>query len=153
MSLLTFEEFKEYLLFQRLPEGISEISFDFPLEGENPTIPIKDTDYFQWAYENKRWISKIGLQYMKSYFLSLIYNPYDEEMVDITTDFQEPSDNSTISLKYISTTFQDDSELNESSTSFQEPTESELIQMLTLLLNNSSFQGMDETVQETMEVD
>jgi hypothetical protein len=64
------------------------------------TIPDANTNYADWEYENRKWIPAIGIQNMKSYFLSLIYTPYDAEMVDITSDFLEPEDETdSISLK------------------------------------------------------
>jgi hypothetical protein len=157
MSHLSFEEFKEYLLSNQLHKymdcGISSESTSLEDDNINTTIPKKDTEYIQWAYENRQWIPKIGINRLKAFFFSLIYNPYDAEMVDITMEFQEPVDSSnSISLKYISTSFQDPPDFSE--TDFKDPNESsELIELLTLLMNNTYFQTNDQLPEANMEVD
>jgi len=159
MSDLSLEEFKTFLFHKTLPEGRTEISWFSSVSKDEiqTTIPNTKTDFVEWAYENRKWFSTIGgINAMKSYFLSLIYSPYDEEMIDIGDALPKPSEeDDPISLHKDYHRIED--EEYDENTSYSE---SEIMQLFTILMQNVSMiksqsdkDSSDNVVSADMEVD
>jgi hypothetical protein len=157
MSNLSLEEFKEYLFHKRVPEG-REIIWETESTAEqiNTTLPNENTDFIEWAYENRQWIPTIGLHHLKSYFLSLIYTPYDSEMTDITTEIPPPEESDgVISLNNNALQPRMEEESDEDDMYFENEfrySESDIMELFSALLKNATV-SEEEGVSANMEVD